>query len=241
MNIFGMTIGIRWIFLIILVIVVWIAVRSLIFAVKRSVLGQFLHLASKVLEEDLAADREPKYDLKEEVRKIDKNFHESEFLQMAEEIFRKYCRAVSENDTRLLKTFETDSLYERHAFLIESNQRKGVKEVQELYKVNAGRILSFQEDAKAELIAELIISSKKYRTDLDGKIIFGSPTNLYSERYLMKFLKNTEVEEQTKTDLTNCPNCGAPHQIISAGVCSYCGTVIVTAKSNWLLHDISKV
>ena len=40
---------------------------------------------------------------------------------------------------------------------------------------------------------------------------------------------------------TNCPNCGAPTQITSAGQCEYCGSVITTGEHDWVLTDIHSI
>ena len=37
---------------------------------------------------------------------------------------------------------------------------------------------------------------------------------------------------------TNCPNCGAPTQITSAGQCEYCGSVITTGEHDWVLSGL---
>ena len=38
----------------------------------------------------------------------------------------------------------------------------------------------------------------------------------------------------------NCPNCGAPTQITSAGKCEYCGSVITTGEYSWVLSNLER-
>jgi len=33
----------------------------------------------------------------------------------------------------------------------------------------------------------------------------------------------------------NCPNCSAPVDVNSAGVCEYCGSKIVAENTNWVM------
>ena len=39
----------------------------------------------------------------------------------------------------------------------------------------------------------------------------------------------------------NCPNCGAPLEISSSGVCEYCGSVVTTGQYSWVLTDFSGI
>ena len=50
----------------------------------------------------------------------------------------------------------------------------------------------------------------------------------------------TEIGRSNKST-TNCPNCGAPTEITSAGQCEYCGSVITTGEHDWVLSDIRSV
>ena len=46
----------------------------------------------------------------------------------------------------------------------------------------------------------------------------------------------TQVEDEIKT--TNCPNCGAPTKITSAGRCEYCDSIILTGEHGWVLANL---
>ena len=43
-----------------------------------------------------------------------------------------------------------------------------------------------------------------------------------------------------KISTTNCPNCGAPTQITSAGKCEYCGSIITTGEYSWVLSNLER-
>ena len=49
----------------------------------------------------------------------------------------------------------------------------------------------------------------------------------------MKFRK--ALDESAK--LENCPNCGAPLDINSAGICKYCNAKIVSENTKWVLTE----
>ena len=50
----------------------------------------------------------------------------------------------------------------------------------------------------------------------------------------------TKVNQVQKVNKKNCPNCGAPTQITSAGKCEYCGSVITTGEYNWCLSNLER-
>ena len=38
-----------------------------------------------------------------------------------------------------------------------------------------------------------------------------------------------------------CPNCGAPIEVNSAGVCEYCGSKVVGENTNWVMSKKEKI
>lgn len=60
----------------------------------------------------------------------------------------------------------------------------------------------------------------------------------------MKFVRSLGVQTKTETGAMNghnCPNCGAPLEISSSGVCEYCGSVVTTGQYTWVLTDFSGI
>lgn len=77
-----------------------------------------------------------------------------------------------------------------------------------------------------------------------GKIIRGDKTTRWVHKYKMKFVRSLGVETKTETGKMtghNCPNCGAPLEISSSGVCEYCGSVVTTGQYSWVLTDFSGI
>ena len=48
--------------------------------------------------------------------------------------------------------------------------------------------------------------------------------------YEFTFIKDIENDK-----LDKCPNCGAPININSAGICEYCNSKIVDDSKNWVM------
>ena len=59
--------------------------------------------------------------------------------------------------------------------------------------------------------------------------------------YKMTFERKTGIltpEGTAEVKTTNCPNCGAPTKITSAGKCEYCGSIITTGANTWVLSGL---
>ena len=60
-------------------------------------------------------------------------------------------------------------------------------------------------------------------------------------KYRLTFMRKAGVKTKEGTNAkstTNCPNCGAPTQITSAGKCEYCNSVITTGEHDWVLSNL---
>lgn len=84
-----------------------------------------------------------------------------------------------------------------------------------------------------------------YQVDeLTGNIIRGDKYTRWDLRYKMKFVRSVGTKTKEETDKNNghnCPNCGAPMEISSSGVCDYCGSVVTTGQYSWVLTDFTTV
>lgn len=244
MNIFGVYVPTAVIILIILLMVgyfIWQSIRRAIFRFQGSAYGFLFQFLGKALKEELQEEGGmdfKEYNIKEEIKKVDDDFDEAAFLAMVEDVFRKYCQAFSTNDNRLLKSFETDSLFQRHNAMIKNNQGAKIKEVQKIHNYIGARIMQLSQNKKGELTVEVRADMCRYKVNQNGSLISGSMTDSRKEVYKLKFSK--ELEKKERQESINCPNCGAPHLVHSAGICEYCGSMIQTYKDNWLLADINR-
>lgn len=251
MEIFGKTIPIGWIVTAVIVIVILVSILMLVFYLRRLVY-QFKSSAwrlgwsmlEKVLREELKEDKIDfkEFNPEEELKQKDPDFDREVFLQMAEDCFQKYCKCMSTNDSRLLKTFETDSLFQKHHQVIEANKRERVKHIHNVYRYWGGSILKIEMGKSPRVKVEVRADVQRYRSDLSGYPLAGYVNDAKTEIYHLTFTKNfrkKDTNEETNQSV-NCPNCGAPHQIHTAGFCEYCNTMIVVKKDSWQLSDLMK-
>ena len=242
MEIFGIYISSELLVAMIVILSIWIGVTHIYRRIRNSAFGFLMRMVSKALRQEMAEDGGmdfKEYDIKEEVKKLDQDFDWDDFLRRVEDAFRKYCQAMSENDNRLLKSFETDLLFQRHNAVIQTNKKNNVRDVYKIHEYLGAKILQARQQKKGHLTVEVRASICRYKTNMNGTLLSGNMTDSRKQVYHLEFSK--EREKQEKKESINCPNCGAPHLVQSAGICQYCGTMIVTFKDNWLLCDLKNM
>lgn len=239
MEILGVHIPWSLIIAILIILVIWGGIRYVYWRLQTSAFAFIYRTIRNLLREEPISQMDFKeYRVDDEIKKIDKNFEKTDFLKMVENALRQYFKAFSENEHRLLLSFETPALFQRHKAQIEQNKKNKMKEVYRLQQIVGTKVVGVNTE-KNRLTAEVICNLFRYKVNQNGTTISGSQTDLRKVSYVMTFHKaKTEKEIH---DSVNCPNCGAPHSIHSAGICEYCGSMIVTFKDNWLLDDLKQI
>ena len=243
MNIFGM--DIPWsLILFIIVLFVLLLILTAIQAIKNQIRNSGFHLLYHFIRKALKEEPLDKMDFKEyriddDIKKIDPNFNQDTFLKTVENVLRQYCKAFSENEYRLLLSFETPALFQRHKTQIIQNEKNKVKDIHQLHRILGAKFVGVR-PAQKKVTAEVVADMGRYKINQNGVLVSGSKSDIRKRTYVMTFYKAAETEEAVEKGV-NCPNCGAPHTIHSAGICEYCGSMIVALKDNWLLDDLKQM
>ena len=149
----------------------------------------------------------------EEIRQSDPEFSEEKFLSWSKDVFVKLQAAWTARDWKIIRPFESNELFEQ------------------IYKLFAAlNVTNSEADASLYDIRDLVIKadSLSVEKDLSG----------------IKIARKNGVKTHAGTSnksTTNCPNCGAPTEITSAGQCEYCGSVITTGEHDWVLTGLEGI
>ena len=182
----------------------------------------------------------------EEIRKIDPNFSEDKFIGWAREVFVKIQQAWSERNWKIIRPFESETLFSQHsAQLNEYIKNNKINKIEKI-NVNYCELREFKVDGDKEvLVVELHAIMRDYVVDAtSGKVLESDPNKDWHMNYLMTFNRKVGVKTEqgvSNKSTTNCPNCGAPTEITSAGQCEYCKSVITTGEHDWVLSDITSI
>jgi Uncharacterized protein conserved in bacteria len=180
------------------------------------------------------------------VKTIDPNFSEEKFLSWAKDVFVKLQMAWTQRDWSVIRTFETPELFEQHSQQLQEYIDLNKINVMERIAVNYSELYEFKQDGDKEMLSISLKSTMKdYIIDATTKQVLEGDRNIDRHgRYRMTFVRKAGVKTVIGTDekkTTNCPNCGAPTEITSAGKCNYCGSVITIGEHDWVLSNIEPI
>lgn len=182
----------------------------------------------------------------EKVRQIDPLFSEEKFLVWSRDVFVKLQNAWTQRNWTQIRPFEANELFEQHATqlqeLIHSNKINVIEKV----NVQHTSLYSFSQDGDKEFLRiKLKAVMRDYIIDSNTRqILEGNPNQDQYMSYMLTFMRKAGVKTQegkSNKSTTNCPNCGAPTQITSAGQCEYCGSVITTGEHDWVLSNLEGI
>lgn len=180
------------------------------------------------------------------IKQTDPNFSSGDFISFAKEVYIDIETAWCKRDLTPVRPVMHENLYNTTARQVQSKIEQGVIYHYESIAINTAYLTSYAKDAQFEyLTCYLNARMIDYQTDeKTGNIIRGDKNTRWDMRYKMKFVRSAGV--QTKEEVSaanghNCPNCGAPLEITSSGVCEYCGSVVTTGQYSWVLTDFTTV
>lgn len=180
------------------------------------------------------------------IKKNDKNFSASDFVTFAKNVYMDIQTAWCKRDLTTVRPVMHENLYNTTARQVQSKIDQGVVYHYESIAINTAYLTSYAKDSQFEyLTCYLNARMIDYQVDeKTGNIIRGDKTTRWDMRYKMKFVRSVGTLTKTETDKHdghNCPNCGAPMEISSSGVCEYCGSVVTTGQYSWVLTEFTTV
>ena len=179
----------------------------------------------------------------DEIKKIDPNFSEEKMLAWAKDLYVKLQNAWTARDWEPMRPFETESLFEQHKSQLQGYIDTNRINVVDRIAVNYATLYKFRQEGDRDILEIALKATKKdYIIDATTKeVLEGNKEQDRISVYKMTFERKTGVltpEGTGKVKTTNCPNCGAPTEITSAGKCPYCGSVITTGNTTWVLSGL---
>ena len=181
----------------------------------------------------------------DEIRQTDPEFSEEKFLSWTKDVFVKLQAAWTARDWKIIRPFESNELFEQHNAQLQEYINNNRINMIERVAVESAELMSHKVDGDKEII-EVYLKAvmKDYIIDATTKeVVEGNKNTDWHMRYKLTFVRNgvkTHAGTSNKST-TNCPNCGAPTEITSAGQCEYCGSVITTGEHDWVLSGLEGI
>lgn len=180
------------------------------------------------------------------IKEDDPNFSASDFLTFGKQVFVDIQEAWSARDLSKVRVVMHDNLFNQTQKQVESKIRNGVINKIENIAVSTAYLTSYKYDKQFEYVT-MYLNARFIDYEIDektGNVLRGDTTNRWEMRYLLKFMRSTGVKTKDATNVLeshNCPNCGAPLEMESSGICEYCGSVVTTGQYSWVLSAYTSV
>ncbi len=184
--------------------------------------------------------------ISEQIRTTDPNFSEEKFLSWVRDVFVKIQQAWTARDWKVIRPFESNELFEQHNAQLQEYINNNRINMIERISVESAELMSHRVDGDKEII-EVYLKAvmKDYIIDATTKaVVEGNKDTDWHMKYKLTFARKNGVKTHLGTSnksTTNCPNCGAPTEITSAGQCEYCGSVITTGEHDWVLTGLEGI
>jgi len=180
------------------------------------------------------------------IKQGDPNFSASDFITFTKQVYIDIENAWCKRDLTPVRPVMHENLYNTTCKQVQSKIDQGVVYHYESIAIDTAYLTSYERDSQFEYVTAYLTSRMiDYQVDeKTGKIIRGDKTTRWVQKYKMKFVRSLGVQTKTETGAMNghnCPNCGAPLEISSSGVCEYCGSVVTTGQYTWVLTDFSGI
>lgn len=180
------------------------------------------------------------------IRKKDPNFSADDFVTFSKQVFIDIETAWCNRDMTPVRSVMHQNLFNTTQRQVEDKIKQGIVYHYENIAINTAYLTSFVRDKEFEYLT-VYLNARMIDYQVDektGNIIRGDKTTRWDMRYKMKYVRSIGVTTNDKVSGAkeyNCPNCGAPLEITSSGVCSYCGSTVSTGDYSWVLTDFTTV
>ena len=178
-----------------------------------------------------------------QIQTIDPAFSSDKFIGFAREVFMKIQEAWTSKDWKPIRPFESETLFNQHKQQLDEYIRLGKTNVVEKIGIKHCSLHAFRQDGDKEVLTVWLnaVMRDYVIDDETKKVLESDPNRDWYMKYEMVFNRKAGLKTdpgKKGNSITNCPNCGAPTEVTSAGQCAYCGSVITNGEHDWVLTDI---
>lgn len=175
----------------------------------------------------------------------DPAFSEEKFLSDASNLYIQMQNAWTARNLTALRPRLSAALYAQSERQVEAYKQRHQTNRVERVNVIDKRIVGCTKDNQNDIITVRLTSRLvDYVTDDNtGAVLRGDPNRELFMTYQWTFLRSIGMTTKTTvgTDDSHCPNCGAPIDLNQSAVCEYCGSVLESAKFDWVVSEIRGV
>ena len=169
----------------------------------------------------------------EAVNQVIPNFNIEEFNFKAYQIFYDVQMAWMDFDYDKLKELLTDELYNNYVMQLDALKLKNHKNSMKGFELIETCLSSLKEE-NDRYIAEVYLNVRFYdyvENVKTGMILRGTPNRKLNNIYKLTFVRTKDESN----NINICPQCGAPVEGNSTGICEYCKSKLINNNYDWVM------
>lgn len=184
-------------------------------------------------------------EISEAIRAKDPSFNCDKFLSFVREAYLNLQSSWSSRDMEPMRLLLSEELFAQTSHQVEEYKRLGRVNRMERIAVQDAFLAQYASDNEKESLGVYLYATQKdYIIDeKTGRILEGTDQQFRHSQYLITFIRKAGHTTQVGGEMQarNCPNCGAPLEITSAGRCAYCGSIITNEDHDWVIAAMRRV
>lgn len=167
------------------------------------------------------------------INEIDPNINIEEFKKKAFNIYKDIQEAWMNFDTDKIRELTTDEIYNMYSSQLETLKLKNQKNIMKNIEYVDAKIIDITSvngviTINVYLRVKVLDYVKNVKTN---KTVRGRDNARLDIEYNLTFIKS----ETDNKKIENCPNCGAPVDIVSSATCPYCDSKLVKTASDYVM------
>ena len=167
----------------------------------------------------------------EKIKELDEELSREILHEKTYDIYKKVQNAWMDFDDETLRKNLTDEIYNMYKTDLKTLKLKNQKNIMKDFDIKDCKVISIEfENGTEKVSMYLQVSQYDYVVDKDGKVVRGTDKIKNTVEYMITLVRN-KGEEAVK----QCPNCGAPIDIVRGGTCPYCETTIISNSNEFVM------
>lgn len=167
----------------------------------------------------------------DEIKEKDVTLDSVKLKEESFQIYREVQTAWMDFDYDFLRKNLTDELFNMYESQLRTLKIKNQKNIMKEIVMNDVKILSIDIVGELEEVkVYLCVSQYDYVEDKNHHVLRGTDKYKNMVEYVITLVRNKDNNGMEK-----CSNCGAPIDIVSGGVCSYCDSTIINQTKKFVM------
>lgn len=170
----------------------------------------------------------------------DENFDQTDVVEDISNWYVRMQNAWTAGDFSPMQPYFSDALYSQFARQLKQMKSQNLTNYVENISVLGVNLQGWYEEGGQDfLVAKVQTRITDYTVNASGDVVSGHKDREKFMTYRWILSRTSGVMSgEDKSEMTNCPNCGAPIDLNKSAKCPYCDTVLESSEHSWVISAI---